>query len=114
MIAGSNPLFGGLKSAKSVFGRSSDIWVEGEGMLHALYFRRQNDGNTTMLYNSKFVETDTYLLERQRNKRSFLPAAEGDSLAILCAILLNLVSIFFNLTMYIHNNVTVAYISCVG
>ncbi|KAI9106966.1 hypothetical protein K1719_022494 [Acacia pycnantha] len=86
---GSNPLFGGLKSTRSVFGRSSDAWVEGEGMLHALYFRKQSDGSRTLLYNSKYVETDTLLLETHRNKRSFLPAANGDSLAILSAILLN-------------------------
>ncbi|KAI9106475.1 hypothetical protein K1719_022003 [Acacia pycnantha] len=86
---GANPLFGGLKSAKSVFGRSTDIWVEGEGMLHALYFRKQSDGSRTMLYKSKYVETDTLALETNRNKRSFLPAADGDSLAVLCAGVLN-------------------------
>ncbi|KAK4276992.1 hypothetical protein QN277_015068 [Acacia crassicarpa] len=86
---GANPLFGGLKSAKSVFGRSTDIWVEGEGMLHALYFRKQSDGSRTMLYNRKYVETDTLALETKRNKRSFLPAADGDSLAVLSSFLLN-------------------------
>ncbi|PIA42823.1 hypothetical protein AQUCO_02000340v1 [Aquilegia coerulea] len=35
---GANPLFGGLKSAISLFGQSSYCWLEGEGMLHALYF----------------------------------------------------------------------------
>ncbi|GMN39972.1 hypothetical protein TIFTF001_009198 [Ficus carica] len=34
---GPNPLVGGLKSTKSVFGKSNHICVEGEGMLHALY-----------------------------------------------------------------------------
>ncbi|GJX04845.1 carotenoid 9,10(9',10')-cleavage dioxygenase 1-like protein, partial [Tanacetum coccineum] len=41
---GSNPLFGGLKSTESIFGKSSHIWVEGEGMLHALYFMKESDG----------------------------------------------------------------------
>ncbi|KAJ7958563.1 carotenoid 9,10(9',10')-cleavage dioxygenase 1-like [Quillaja saponaria] len=86
---GSNPLFGGLKSTKSVFGRSSPMWVEGEGMLHALYFKKKSDGSWTVVYNNRHVETETYKLEKQRNKPSFLPAIEGDSLAILFAYLLN-------------------------
>ncbi|XVF35448.1 hypothetical protein REPUB_Repub18cG0146900 [Reevesia pubescens] len=87
---GPNPLFGGLKSTKSLFGRSSPIWVEGEGMLHALYFSKGFNGSWNVIYNNKHVETDTFKLEKQRNKPSFLPAVEGDSLAILSAYLLNL------------------------
>lgn len=101
VFSGSNPLFGGLKSTRSVFGRSRDAWVEGEGMLHALYFRTERDGCRTVLYNSKYVESDTYMLERQRNKRSFLPAADGDSLAILSALVLNTVSMLIILTALI-------------
>ncbi|XVF89185.1 hypothetical protein PTKIN_Ptkin19aG0109700 [Pterospermum kingtungense] len=87
---GPNPLFGGLKSTKSLFGRSSPIWVEGEGMLHALYFSKDNNGSWTVIYNNRHVETETFKLEKQRNKPSFLPAVEGDSLAVLSAYLLNL------------------------
>ncbi|XP_071727781.1 carotenoid 9,10(9',10')-cleavage dioxygenase 1-like [Rutidosis leptorrhynchoides] len=87
---GSNPLFGGLKSTESIFGRSSHIWVEGEGMLHALYFKKESDGKWSICYNNKHVETDTFKMEKQRNKPCFLPAIEGDSLAILSAYLLNL------------------------
>lgn len=86
---GPNPLFGGLKSTNSIFGRSSHIWVEGEGMLHALYFKKSNHGSWTVLYNNKHVETETYKLEKQRNKPLFLPAIEGNSLAILSAYLFN-------------------------
>lgn len=39
--AGLNPLFGRLKSTISVFGTTSHIWVEEEGMLHALYFDKK-------------------------------------------------------------------------
>ncbi|KAL6212556.1 hypothetical protein ACLB2K_017774 [Fragaria x ananassa] len=60
---GGNPLFGGLKSAVSIFGESHHTWVEGEGMLHALYFKRDDD--------------------------RFLPATAGDSPATIAAILLN-------------------------
>ncbi|KAJ7958565.1 carotenoid 9,10(9',10')-cleavage dioxygenase 1-like [Quillaja saponaria] len=99
---GPNPLFGGLKSTKSIFGRSSHIWVEGEGMLHALYFKKESDGSWTVVYNNRHVETETYKLEKQRNKPSFLPAIEGDSPAILLAYLLNLLR-FGKVNKYISN-----------
>ncbi|GMI81426.1 carotenoid cleavage dioxygenase 1, CAROTENOID CLEAVAGE DIOXYGENASE 1 [Hibiscus trionum] len=87
---GSNPVFGGLKSTKSIFGQSSPLWVEGEGMLHALYFSRDNNGGWTLIYNNRYVETDTFKLEKLRNKPSFLPAVHGDSLAVIFSFLLNL------------------------
>lgn len=89
MNAGPNPLFGGLKSTQSVFGRSRHIWIEGEGMLHALYFSKDSDYKWTLRYNNRHVETETFKLEKQRNKPSFLPAIQGDSLAVLSAYLLN-------------------------
>ncbi|XP_059639101.1 carotenoid 9,10(9',10')-cleavage dioxygenase 1-like [Cornus florida] len=87
---GANPLFEGLKSTISMFGRSSHTWVEGEGMLHALYFNNDSSGSWTVFYNNKHVHTETFKLERQRNEPSFLPAIEGDALAILSAHLLNM------------------------
>ncbi|XP_059639104.1 carotenoid dioxygenase carX-like [Cornus florida] len=87
---GANPLFGGLKSTTSMFGRSSHIWVEGEGMLHASYFNKDSGGSWNVFYNNKHVHTETFKLERHRNKPSFLPTVEGDPLAILSAHLLNL------------------------
>ncbi|MED6205389.1 hypothetical protein PIB30_017201 [Stylosanthes scabra] len=104
---GPNPVFGGLKSTKSIFGKTSHIWVEGEGMLHALYFKKSssssnNNHNWTVLYNNRHVETETYNLEKQRNKPSFLPAIHGDSLAIFFAYLLNLLR-FGKVNKYISN-----------
>ncbi|KAL0311964.1 UNVERIFIED_CONTAM: Carotenoid 9,10(9',10')-cleavage dioxygenase 1 [Sesamum radiatum] len=89
---GSNPLHGVPKSAVSIFGKSSNIWVEGEGMIHALYFNKDDssDGNWTTFYNNKYVSTDTFELEKERKKPVFLPATEGDSAAVLSAFLLNL------------------------
>ncbi|KAM4074566.1 hypothetical protein ACB094_10G102800 [Castanea mollissima] len=75
---GPNPLFGGLKMTKSMFGSSSHIWVEGEGMLYALYFNKDGDGNWNVVYNKRHVETETFKLEKQRNKPSLLPAIEGN------------------------------------
>lgn len=93
MTAGPNPLFGGLKSTKSMFGRSNHIWVEGEGMLHALYFKKEPDRSWNVVYMNRYVESETFKQEKQRNRPSFLPAIEGDSPAILSAYLLNLVGI---------------------
>ncbi|KAK8566650.1 hypothetical protein V6N13_002346 [Hibiscus sabdariffa] len=87
---GSNPVFGGLKSTKSIFGQSSPLWVEGEGMLHALYFSHDIDGSWTLVYNNRYVETDTFMLEKLRNKPSFLPVVHGDPLAVFFSFLLNL------------------------
>ncbi|CAK7353232.1 unnamed protein product [Dovyalis caffra] len=86
---GPNPLFGGLKSTVSIFGRSSHVWAEGEGMLHALHFKKKPDGEWTISYNNRYVESETFTIETQLNKPSFLPAIEGDSLAILSSLVLN-------------------------
>ncbi|CAK7353226.1 unnamed protein product [Dovyalis caffra] len=88
---GPNPLFGGLKSTNSIFGKTAHIWIEGEGMLHALYFDKGGDGGSwTVRYNNKYVETETFKIEKQRNKPSFLPAIEGSPPAILLAYLFNM------------------------
>ncbi|RDX64863.1 Carotenoid 9,10(9',10')-cleavage dioxygenase, partial [Mucuna pruriens] len=94
---GSNPVFGRLKSSKSILGRTNSVWVEGEGMLHALYFKRQSDGCCTIVYNNRYVETVTYKLEKQSTKPLFLPAVKGNSLAVLSSLLLNGVSIFYHM-----------------
>nr|XP_043639850.1 carotenoid 9,10(9',10')-cleavage dioxygenase 1-like [Erigeron canadensis] len=90
---GSNPLFGGLKSTVSVFGKTDSMWIEGEGMLHALYFTKDPEGNWTVSYNNRFVETETYKMERERNRPCFLPVVEGDPPAAL-------VSAFFNMLRF--------------
>ncbi|XP_062099613.1 carotenoid 9,10(9',10')-cleavage dioxygenase-like [Humulus lupulus] len=96
---GPNPLHGGLKSTKSMFGKSYHIWVEGEGMLHALYISKvlklddhysNNDQYYwSVNYNNRYVQTETFTHEKLRNKPSFLPALGGDSLAVLSAYILN-------------------------
>ncbi|KAF4394391.1 carotenoid 9,10(9',10')-cleavage dioxygenase 1-like isoform X1 [Cannabis sativa] len=99
---GANPLFGALKSTKSIFGKSSRIWVEGEGMLHALYFTKDKNDNWSVHYNNRYVETQTFNLEKQRNKPSFLPIIEGDSTALIAASLLNLLR-FGKVDKYMSN-----------
>ena len=51
------------------------------------------------LLQNKYVKPETFKLEKQRNKPSFLPAAQGDHLAILAAFLLNLVELIFSLQL---------------
>ncbi|MED6205391.1 hypothetical protein PIB30_017203 [Stylosanthes scabra] len=107
---GSNPLFGGLKSTKSIFGNSDSAWVEGEGMLHALYVKKkidENDGSIsyTIEYNNKYVETSSYKLEKQSNKPLFLPAVKGDSLAVLSSLMLNKLRFGVNYKYYSNTNV---------
>nr|GMN69173.1 hypothetical protein TIFTF001_038222 [Ficus carica] len=87
---GPNPLFGGLKSTKSIFGESNHTWVEGEGMLHALHFSKDDDFNWSLHYNNKYVETETFKQDKQRKKPSFIPIIEGDLPAVISAIMLNL------------------------
>ncbi|XP_059314552.1 carotenoid 9,10(9',10')-cleavage dioxygenase 1-like isoform X1 [Lycium ferocissimum] len=88
---GSNPLYGGFKSTKSIFGKSSHLWIEGEGMLHALYFTKEKGKGSkwNILYKNKYVQTDTFNMEKNRKKPGFLPNMEGDALAVLMASLLN-------------------------
>ena len=102
---GANPLFGAHKSTSSVLGRTNEIWIEGDGMLHALYFNKDSNGNwMSFEYNNKFVQSDTFKLEKQRNKPLFLPGVEGDSLAILVAPLLSMVGLinFNSLPCLLH------------
>ncbi|CAL2234356.1 unnamed protein product [Prunus armeniaca] len=87
---GTNPLFGGLKSAVSIFGQTQHTWVEGEGMLHALYFKKDHNGSWIISYSNRYVETETFKLEKQtHNKPCFIPALAGDAAAVIAAYILN-------------------------
>lgn len=66
-------------------------------MLHALYFTKGTNGSWNVVYNNRHVETETFKLEKLRNKPSFLPAIQGDSRAVLSAYLLNFVRILIRL-----------------
>lgn len=62
-------------------------------MLHALYFTKERGKRRkwNVLYKNKYVETDTFNMEKNRKKPGFLPNMEGDALAVLMATFLNLV-----------------------
>ncbi|CAL5088922.1 unnamed protein product [Urochloa decumbens] len=86
---GSNPLFGALHSTASIFGQSREIWVEGEGMLHAVYFTKNSSGPWSVSYANRYVQSETFRQERARQKPCFLPAIEGDSAAIVASYIFN-------------------------
>ena len=90
---GSNPLFGALHSTVSIFGKSSEIWVEGEGMLHAIYFTKNSSDTWSVSYVNLYVQSETLKTEKTRQKPCFLPAIMGDSAAIVAAYILNYVKI---------------------
>lgn len=90
---GSNPLFGALHTVSSIFGQTEDIWVEGEGMLHALYFSRSSvDGTAawSLSYGNRYVQSDSYTVENARRRPCFLSVTKGNRLAMLAASLLNM------------------------
>ncbi|XP_048133968.1 9-cis-epoxycarotenoid dioxygenase NCED4, chloroplastic-like [Rhodamnia argentea] len=86
---GPNPQFGCLQAAVSPLGLTNETWVEGEGMLHALFFKKAGDSDWSISYKNRYVESETFKLEKQRNKPSFIPAIEGDPLAVIAAFSLN-------------------------
>uniref|UniRef100_A0A0E0LZR9 Uncharacterized protein n=1 Tax=Oryza punctata TaxID=4537 RepID=A0A0E0LZR9_ORYPU len=86
---GSNPLFGALHSTVSIFGKSREIWVEGEGMLHAIYFTKNSSDTWSVSYANRYVQSETLKIEKTRQKPCFLPAIMGDSAAIIAAYILN-------------------------
>uniref|UniRef100_A0A0E0LUB1 Carotenoid cleavage dioxygenase n=1 Tax=Oryza punctata TaxID=4537 RepID=A0A0E0LUB1_ORYPU len=88
---GGNPLYGALQSVSSIFGQSHNIWVEGEGMLHALYFCKTNNSTWSISYNNRYVQSETFRIEKERQKPCFLPMTDGNPPAMLIASVLNTV-----------------------
>ncbi|KAJ0824800.1 putative 9-cis-epoxycarotenoid dioxygenase [Helianthus annuus] len=58
-------------------------------MLHALHFKKDEQGKWSFYYKNRYVETDTYKMESKRKKPAFLPIVEGDPLATLAASFFN-------------------------
>ncbi|KAM0887592.1 hypothetical protein ACQ4PT_028922 [Festuca glaucescens] len=89
---GSNPLFGALHTVSSIFGQTEDIWVEGEGLLHALYFTRSSNGTGTwsLSYSNRYVQSDSFTVETARGRPCFLSVTKGNPLAMLAAGILNM------------------------
>lgn len=74
-----------------MFGKTDSVWIEGEGMLHALYFTKNAEGCWSFCYSNRYVETETYKMERERKKPCFLPVVEGDPAAALASSFFNMV-----------------------
>ncbi|XAR70858.1 9-cis-epoxycarotenoid dioxygenase [Bertholletia excelsa] len=99
---GPNPLFGGLKTVISMLGRTDHTWVEGEGMVHATYFTKNPSGDWILTYKNRQVQSETLKLEKRRGKPCFIPALEGDTVAVLAAHFLNLLRFGLN-DKYVNN-----------
>ena len=69
------------------------MYYEGHGMLHAVYFNKSSLGEWKISYRNKYVNSDTFQLERKKNQVVFVPSADGQPYATLVAFLLNIVSL---------------------
>ncbi|RLM55043.1 hypothetical protein C2845_PM10G03550, partial [Panicum miliaceum] len=87
---GPNPLYPTQTIADSIFGSTSSMYYEGHGMLHAVYFNKSSLGEWRISYRNKFVDSDTFQLEREKNEVAFVPFADGQPNATLAASVLNI------------------------
>ncbi|TVU12426.1 hypothetical protein EJB05_46070, partial [Eragrostis curvula] len=87
---GPNPLNPTKTIADSIVGSASYLYYEGHGMLHAVYFNKISLGEWKISYKNKYVDSDTFQLEREKNEVTFLPSADGQPYATLVAFVLNL------------------------
>lgn len=62
-------------------------------MLHAVYFDKNILGEWKISYRNKYVNSDTFQLERKKNQVPFVPSADGEPYATLVAFVLNIVSL---------------------
>ncbi|GJN00816.1 hypothetical protein PR202_ga18032 [Eleusine coracana subsp. coracana] len=90
---GPNPLNPTQTIADSIVGSTSYLYYEGHGMLHAVHFNKSSLGEWEISYQKKYVASDTFQLEREKNEVTFLPAADGQPYATLAAFVLNMVLI---------------------
>ncbi|BBN18630.1 hypothetical protein MPTK1_8g04090 [Marchantia polymorpha subsp. ruderalis] len=74
---GPNPRFGAYQNLDSPLlgGKTYYNWFEGEGMLHATYIEK--DGS--IWYKNKYVETDSFKMEKELGKRVYLPTMDEKS-----------------------------------
>ncbi|GJN29577.1 hypothetical protein PR202_gb17813 [Eleusine coracana subsp. coracana] len=88
--AGPNPLNPKQTIADSIVGSTSYSYYEGHGMLHAVYFNKSSLGEWKISYQNKYVDSDTFQLERENHEVTFLPAVDGQPYATLVAFVLNM------------------------
>ncbi|KAJ0446236.1 putative carotenoid oxygenase [Helianthus annuus] len=73
-------------------------------MLHALHFKKDEQGKWSFYYKNRYVETDTYKMESKRKKPAFLPIVEGDPLATLAASFFNVVGFPISCESFMYEN----------
>ncbi|KAL6898100.1 hypothetical protein ACP4OV_006696 [Aristida adscensionis] len=87
---GPNPLNPTQTIADSIFGSTAYMYYEGHGMLHAVYFKKSSQGEWKISYRNKYVDSDTFELEKEKNEVAFLPSADGQPYATLITFGLNM------------------------
>ncbi|OEL24323.1 Carotenoid 9,10(9',10')-cleavage dioxygenase 1 [Dichanthelium oligosanthes] len=87
---GPNPLNPTKAIADSIFGSTQCTYFEGHGMLHAVYFNKNDVGEWCISYMNKYVDSETFELESKNNQLAFIPAADGQPYAMLVAFVLNM------------------------
>lgn len=63
-----------------------------EKACHALYFTKSSNNTWSISYNNRYVQSDTFRLEKGLKKPCFPPTTDGDPTAILISGVLNNVS----------------------
>nr|CAD1843411.1 unnamed protein product [Ananas comosus var. bracteatus] len=87
---GPNPQYPTQTTVTSIFGSTAYTWYEGDGMLHATYFDKADNGKWRISYKNKYVVSETFQMEKERNKASFIPAVDGQPHGILAAFVFNM------------------------
>lgn len=100
-MVGPNPQYPTQTTATSIFGSTAYTWYEGDGMLHATYFDKADNGKWRISYKNKYVVSETFQMEKERNKASFIPAVDGQPHGILAAFVFNMVTILINGLLYL-------------
>jgi len=84
---GSNPHFADKITAISPLRRSS---------IQFTYFKKVKEGVWSLSYKNKYIEAETFLMEKEGTKVLFLPATQGQPPAVLLAFILNMARNFFS------------------
>ncbi|KAK1289617.1 hypothetical protein QJS10_CPB18g01070 [Acorus calamus] len=90
MRTGPNFLHPTKLATESMFGRAAFGVFQGDGMVHATFFDRDDNGKWKLSYRNRYAEAETFLMEKERDKPLLLPAAEGEPRALLIASILNM------------------------
>ncbi|GAQ81511.1 hypothetical protein KFL_000820180 [Klebsormidium nitens] len=85
---GPNPYFP-QRTLKSPLGRTAHHWFEGDGMLHATSFEKNDSEEQAVFYKNKYLDTPGLRLEKERGRPLFLGTVDCDQGTLIANALLN-------------------------